>query len=432
MCSTFLVANFVWRAYGTPWLEMSAKGSLGQLALGASRALAQSNFGTAHHYEDGKLYGMIQYSNVLQELAPLLSDPSRPGVEELIVPVMLLLIHTSSQADRHGSISHVKGLVQLLYVCGPQRFQREPLRHAFESCRSTLVTMGLIARQRSFLEEAHWRTVPWALDPAAQSAQSLLVNILVFVPGFLEDDSRLDQESDFALREDLVQRLNIHLEELFEWRWRWEARNPNIAWEEESGRESSRGRRIRFATLSQAIEIMTYDSVLLWILGLLWKIDPSNTHSAVLNAARHAHGVSSCGYTAPSPLHLPGEAVQLRDVAIEICRAFDFQIRNIEKNAASSLFFLMPIGLAWSVLEHEEEWNKAISHGLARSYVTRGYQTGHNVFGFGRYAVPKLPFFESGSKPATLWLSHSSQSAWLVGTAEQDEINQMNRLPNPE
>ena len=134
--------------------------------------------------------------------------------------------------------------------------------------------MGLIARQRSFLEQSHWRTVPWAFDPTVQSAQSRLVNILVFVPGLLEDESQLNQKSDSALREDRVCRLQVQLEELFEWRWCWEAENSNIVWEEESGRVLPLGRRIRFTILSQAIEIMTYDSVLLWILGLLWEIDP--------------------------------------------------------------------------------------------------------------------------------------------------------------
>ena len=96
MCSAFLVANFVWRTYGTPWLEMAAKGELGQLSLDASRALSQTNFGTAHHHEAIKLDGMIQYSKVLKALALQLLDPMRPGLEELIVPVMMLLIHAVS------------------------------------------------------------------------------------------------------------------------------------------------------------------------------------------------------------------------------------------------------------------------------------------------------------------------------------------------
>lgn len=60
------------------------------------------------------------------------------------------------------------------------------------------ITVGLIARHRSFLEQEHWGTVPWALYPWTQSVQSRLVTILIFVPGFLEDDKRLGREIHFA------------------------------------------------------------------------------------------------------------------------------------------------------------------------------------------------------------------------------------------
>lgn len=103
MCSAFLVANFVWRTYGTPWIEMAAKGNLGQLSLDASRALSQANFGSAHHQQAIKLDGIIQYSKVLKALAQQLSEPTRPGVEKLIVPVMMLLIYAVSASSRHSS-----------------------------------------------------------------------------------------------------------------------------------------------------------------------------------------------------------------------------------------------------------------------------------------------------------------------------------------
>lgn len=89
------------------------------------------------------------------------------------------------------------------------------------------------------------------------------------------------------------------------------------------------------------MEIMICNSVLIWILGLLWKLDPLNIHSAVLDAAGNAQGPLSYRYTALSPLHRPGETLQLREVAVEICMVFDFQVRNIKDNAVSSLIFLM-------------------------------------------------------------------------------------------
>ena len=75
---------------------MAVKGSLGQLALDASSALSQTNFGNAHHQEAIKLDGMVMYSRVLKALALQLSDPSRPDVEGLIFSIMLLIIHAVS------------------------------------------------------------------------------------------------------------------------------------------------------------------------------------------------------------------------------------------------------------------------------------------------------------------------------------------------
>ncbi|MCJ1263591.1 hypothetical protein MMC22_003461 [Lobaria immixta] len=196
MYTALLVANFVWRTYGTPWIEMAAKGNLGQMSLHASRALSQTNFGSAHHQEEIKLDGMTQYSKVLKALAPQLSDPRRPGVEELIVPVMMLLIHAASSYFRATRRRYQRRADMPITVI-PGRPQRLHItRQRFDPAATTV---GLITRQRSLLEQDHWRTVPWALNSSAQSAQSRLVNILILVPGFLEDDTRLDREFDFEL-----------------------------------------------------------------------------------------------------------------------------------------------------------------------------------------------------------------------------------------
>ena len=77
---------------------MAAKGDLGQLSLNASRALSQTNFGSARHQEDIRLDGIVHYSKVLKELAPQLSDPRKSGVEELIIPIMMLLLHAVSSS----------------------------------------------------------------------------------------------------------------------------------------------------------------------------------------------------------------------------------------------------------------------------------------------------------------------------------------------
>ncbi|OCL03880.1 hypothetical protein AOQ84DRAFT_442428 [Glonium stellatum] len=395
MCFAFLFENFVWRSYGTPWLQMAASGKLDSLALESSQALSQANFGSSHRLPDIQINGAIQYGKALRALIPGLSDPSKPGVEILLVPIMILLIHATSQADQEGSISHVKGLAMLLHVCGPERFQREPLRGAFESCRATLVTAGLVARQRTFLEQEKWQTIPWALGPPSKSQQNHLVDILAMVPGFLEDDAKLGQLEDLVLRQDLLCRLKCQLQRLYRWRWKWEELNPNAAQEETPSTPLTNKPRVVEKTLYfsahlQATEIMLYNAVLLWLLGLLWRLEPLDGSTTVEAAAAAAADISIPVDVSAVTLHLPGQAISLRDPAIEICRVFEFQIANMENSKDSALFFLFPLGLAWSVLEQEAPFREWIRGMLDSSRVTRGYAIGQNLWGFGNYNIPKV------------------------------------------
>jgi hypothetical protein len=92
----FLFNNFVWRTYGTPWLEMAAHGKLGQVALDASQALSQSYFGGEHRQDSIRRNGIVKYSYVMRSLMPELGDSGREGFEALIVPILILLLHSVS------------------------------------------------------------------------------------------------------------------------------------------------------------------------------------------------------------------------------------------------------------------------------------------------------------------------------------------------
>ena len=88
---SFLFDHFVWRTYGTPWLDLAAAGKLGDLSASASRSLAQSTFGQSYHQPAIELSGAIHYSKTLKSLIPRLEDPKKPGIEMLIVPIMIML-----------------------------------------------------------------------------------------------------------------------------------------------------------------------------------------------------------------------------------------------------------------------------------------------------------------------------------------------------
>lgn len=90
---SYLFDNFVWRTYAWPWLELSARGKLGLLSLDASRCVAQTVFGKSHHQKDIELQGQVLYGQAIRGLSQELCNAGKPGCEELIVPILLLLIH---------------------------------------------------------------------------------------------------------------------------------------------------------------------------------------------------------------------------------------------------------------------------------------------------------------------------------------------------
>lgn len=312
------------------------------------------------------------------------------------MPIMILLIHESLLADQTGSISHVRGLIQLIMVCGPERFQQEPLRSAFESCRATLITIGLISKKRCFPDEEKWQVIPWAIEPSSKSPQNYLADILVTVPGMLEDDAVLRRQYDSTARATLIDRLERQLIKLFEWRWNWEKLNQFSAWEElvslNPNRPAMTGQdRIFesifcFSAFERATEIMLYNAVQMWLVGLLRELLPLSLSAIISSAARiSASRAGTLGDTNFTPLMLPGTSFSLREPAIEICRALEYQCLNMQHSRGAALFCLLPIGLAYGILEQEPQYRDWIRSILGLSPVMKGYVLGQNVIGFGLY-----------------------------------------------
>ena len=138
---SLVIDNSVWRTYGWPWLELSAQGRLGGLALDACRCFAQTVFGKHHHQKQIELEGSTLYGHTLRNLSAELDNlAGTPDPERLITPILLLLMYASTGGDRNASQFHVMGLIKVLRYCRPANLAGSPFRLAFESSRSTLVS----------------------------------------------------------------------------------------------------------------------------------------------------------------------------------------------------------------------------------------------------------------------------------------------------
>ena len=255
----------------------------------------------------------------------------------------------------------------------------------------------MITKTRTFLEQAEWLSEPWATcGETNKTAQNRLVDILVHIPGFLQDQAQLEQVPSEHFRLDLIQRIEYQIAKAHNWRWQWEEMNPDVAWEVEPETLSTeqiltQRRPIRkvllFSSFSKATELCLYNAVLLFLLGLLWTLKPPAMDSP--EAIRLSQ----------SSLYMPGDVDSLVEPAVEICRAFEYQLLQVKHSHDSALFWLFPLGMASRALEDNFEYIAWIKDMLDASQVTRGYGTSGNTYGFGLYKLPTIRRRRSPERP---------------------------------
>ncbi|KAF2718316.1 hypothetical protein K431DRAFT_348796 [Polychaeton citri CBS 116435] len=387
----YLFDNFVWSSYGFPWLQMSAEGKFGPLPKLACAGFAQSTFGRHHWQRDLELDGSVQNSRAVIALRGALSQSTNPAFASLLVPVLILLLHSSSTSNRMESQSHLIGLSTVLQHCGPEAFQQPLLQMAFSSCRATLTTVGLLQKKRLFLEQERWRKLPWLEE---KSAQDQLVDILVMLPGFLEDKQALASGVVGRKSQALVAKIMHELSSLFYWRWRWGAQHTAAACDLERnvdyGLEPTiLPRLLHFASFARASEVSLYNAVLICLLDLLYSLqDCQAVAASVMAIAQETRPATS--QTWSRTLQLPDTSGTLRGPSLEIIRAFEYQLCKAQNCRESSLFWLFPIGIASQVMRHDAGVSAWVQHMLNISSITRGYGGRGNAFGFGFYELFKV------------------------------------------
>jgi hypothetical protein len=258
-------------------------------------------------------------------------------------------------------------------------------------------------RQPCFLAEDDWKTIPWALDPASKSQQNILTDILVDVPALLaaydaqyqEPGEKQQWNNDY----DLLTRVGTSLFSLYCWRYAWELLNPNAAYETAPPPTIANTRLepnyLHFHKYEDGANIQLYNAILLFLLNLLDRLSPSTATIATIlqTTAIHAAEVSSydigTSSTNTSPLLLPHTVLDSVKPAIEIIRAFEYQILNRTENMSSNLFFLFPLGIAGEALQDQKEYWAWIRILLDTSSATTPYAAGRNKW-FGNYDEAKL------------------------------------------
>ncbi|SPO01764.1 uncharacterized protein DNG_04437 [Cephalotrichum gorgonifer] len=149
------------------------------------------------------------YGRALTELTKALQVPKRAEKGSLLAAARLLSIfelfvgssEQSSVIQSQNWERHVNGELALLRARGPESYIRGDAHSVFTDGRLQYQYM-LSAKQRRklFISDPEWATVPWMETP--KTCKDLLLDILLEVPGLLEDYDRMSSCPDAAAKID--------------------------------------------------------------------------------------------------------------------------------------------------------------------------------------------------------------------------------------
>lgn len=295
---------------------------------------------------------------------------------------------------------------------------------------------GLFHRKRLFLQSPDWLTIPWSRDPSSKTEQSKLLDVLAFMPGLLEDYDIFRAESASpqpttstqaapvdTLRAALEVQLTSKLLGLYQWRWEWQQRHGHtvktvIRKEKlyKSAPDFPSG-YLQFDSAARAADIAFYDSLLMWFIVLLWNIGLSGKDIMAIvsdcGQKAYSNALASFGSatnntgtdTTEAPfvdddptsfgsLLRPAGTIGLRDLAIEICRVFEWQSLNhhlATKSSEAIYLYMFPLGMAMKVLQAEDPLQEWITEMVKTDPITIAYASGrHTSIGFSNFVTPEM------------------------------------------
>ncbi len=296
------------------------------------------------------------------------------------------------------------------------------------------IMASLFHRKRIFLQDQNWLTVPWSRSQSTKTEQSKLLDILVFVPGILEDyasffdmsrtwhktsnpDTTSRSPTLEAFRTAIKEEIASKLLALYQWRWAWQ-RQYGYTVRAGTSREKLYksapdlpSGHLHFDSAVRAADIALYNSLLMWFVVILWNIGLSGEDvlAVVLDCGEKAR----LGLLTPfkrsevfkeefqvdewaffQPLLRPATTIGLRDLAIEICRVFEWQSLNhhlATRSPQAIYLYMFPLGMAMKVLEAEDPLQDWITEMVKTDPITVAYASGrHTSLGFSHFVTPGM------------------------------------------
>ncbi|KAH7313622.1 hypothetical protein B0I35DRAFT_276349 [Stachybotrys elegans] len=262
------------------------------------------------------------YGESLGLVSHALTFQTRESFVLLALPIMILSMHPYV-LDQSAELEHHIGLGVVMMHCGPSSFQRPGLVGIFRSCRAMLVCQAFAKRRRTFLEEAHWKSIP--IIGKTRTFMDRLYDIFSHIPGLFEDAYLSSSGCSDNSRVLLTEKFETLTQQLHVWRTAWDAesssplaptdlpatRNPkpsDTSTDRAPFKGSGEKAHTQFDSLDRALESITYSAAIICLQRLSGILTPRNhvrseasdasDDTALLLASTAAEMVQHCAYIA--------------------------------------------------------------------------------------------------------------------------------------
>ncbi|KAH8753019.1 hypothetical protein F5883DRAFT_432810 [Diaporthe sp. PMI_573] len=368
MAFSYFFATYGWAYFWKPFLHLARDADLAPTASRmCSLALAYGHMGTNHADKNLKSTGLELYGQSLREVQSLLTrgTGARTELAQLCVPIVILGMY-SFAIDRDLRLIHNIGVAQILKHCGPEAFQEDPLLTAFRSCRALL---SFAIRRRTFLEDRKWKTVPWEKVP--KTALDSLIDIMADMPGLVNDMAASEQPISPTTKASFHQKVGELREALGTWRWKWNCLYPDVAREVPSNLKldsietpvfrDQLATMIEFDTTQQALEMLTYNAALLYLLQLEDLLEMGELHNPPRLSFEDMDYIRYAAAGHPStPLLLPDEARFICQPALEAFRLIPSLYKNLVTTKDRIMVILAPLGIVYTSTRNTPELNSCM------------------------------------------------------------------------
>ena len=355
--------------YGnSDWWILSAQDS--QTPVMALDALTTRFFGQSHLQEDLVKEGTKLYVQTLKSLRNDLAGPEAFSLATLAATSTLSMFELVTLSTHYGWIQHAGGLARLMEARGPGKHKSQLERKVFLENRVLLASQAMVMRQRTFLAQEAWKSIPWEDSPETKDAFDYLMDIICDVPSIVEDTDLLSHSSSNmeglrgeALFLDIAHRMDQALSELDAW-WRgWATKNldrvverqPNSTDRVSYDEEGPLFHTVLFYESYWECYVTIFHNAVRVILLGIWQQLCNMSYA-------ESHPVKTPNHEV-NPLPLLGVSIDKRGLALEIFRSLEF-CEHQSKKFMGTFCILFPILYAQQCLDptsREGRWLLSLS-----------------------------------------------------------------------